>query len=290
MIDEPQPQISELDVPAVTASVQDELSTEPLAAETELEATLRELARLDEVNFAQQSTEIELANVQEDTVAPASIEIELAEPKHFVASEKAIQSYDEDSSLARLIENIKTGNTTQRSAAVRELIQTDEEQAFRIITGLFDDGLVDVRNAAALALFQFKRDCAASFTRALREASPERRGHIAAAINGSGLAAQAVDNLIGESREKTYDAFSMLFLMARAGEVKVLLKTIEQHPEVAVRLSVIKLLTFCNQPNIIPAFRSLAVRGTLPTEVRSAVMEAIYQISSNSRENSQSAA
>jgi len=48
---------------------------------------------------------------------------------------------------------------------------------------------------------------------------------------------------------------------------------------------VIRLLTFCNQPNIIPAFRSLAVRATLPTEIRSAIMEAIYQISSNARQS-----
>jgi hypothetical protein len=53
---------------------------------------------------------------------------------------------------------------------------------------------------------------------------------------------------------------------------------------------VIKLLTFSSQPEIIPAFRSLAVRAALPTEVRSAVMEAIYQISSNARQNNLSAA
>ena len=78
--------------------------------------------------------------------------------------------------------------------------------------------------------------------------------------------------------------------MAKAGEVQTLLDTIENHPDIAVRLSVIRLLTFSNQPDIIPAFRRLAVRGTLPTEVRSAVMEAFYQISSNARDNSASAA
>lgn len=78
--------------------------------------------------------------------------------------------------------------------------------------------------------------------------------------------------------------------MAKAGEVQMLLQTIEKHPDIAVRLSVIRLLTFCNQPDIVLAFRSLAVRGSLPTEVRSALMEAIYQISNNNRENSRSAA
>jgi len=42
---------------------------------------------------------------------------------------------------------------------------------------------------------------------------------------------------------------------------------------------VIKLLTFSNQPDIVVKFRSLAVKGALPPEVRSAAMESIYQIS-----------
>ena len=104
------------------------------------------------------------------------------------------------------------------------------------------------------------------------------------------LAAQAIQSLTGANREETYDAFSILFLMAKAGEVELLLQTIERHPDTEVQLSVIKLLTFCNQPEIIPAFRSLAIRGSLPTEVRAAVMDAIYQISGNAREQSLSVA
>jgi hypothetical protein len=109
-------------------------------------------------------------------------------------------------------------------------------------------------------------------------------------MDNSGLAEEAIQDLVGEGREKTYDAFSLLFLMARAGEVQRLLQTVEKHADVNVRLSVVKLLTFCDQPDIIPAFRRLAVRGALPTEVRSAVMEAIYQISDKARKDSVSAA
>ena len=106
----------------------------------------------------------------------------------------------------------------------------------------------------------------------------------------SGLAASAVGNLSGESREKTYDAFSLLFLMSKAGEVKPLMQAIEDYPNVEVRIAVVKLLALSGQAEIVPAFRRLAVRGSLPSEVRSAVMEAIYQISSQARENASSAA
>jgi hypothetical protein len=98
------------------------------------------------------------------------------------------------------------------------------------------------------------------------------------------LAGEAVSHLTGESREKTYDAFSLLFLMAKAGEVHPLMQAIEEYPNVEVRIAVVKLLALSGQPEIVPAFRRLAVRGSLPSEVRSAVMEAIYQISSQARE------
>ncbi|MBC7910017.1 MAG: HEAT repeat domain-containing protein [Pyrinomonadaceae bacterium] len=69
--------------------------------------------------------------------------------------------------------------------------------------------------------------------------------------------------------------------MAKAGEVQPLIRAIEGHPNNEVRLAVVKLLALSGQKEILPAFRRLAVRGSLPTEVRSAVMEAIYQISSS---------
>jgi hypothetical protein len=228
----------------------------------------------------------------EDSFAPEWIESVEAPEKSLdlVLTEKGLQLPGHGQSSAMLTEALKSGGPVKRTAALQELAQWDETDAFGLITDLFDDPSAEVRNAAAHALHEFKPDRAASFTRALREASAQRRHNIAAALNGSGLATQAINSLVGEGREKTYDAFSILFLMAKAGEVQTLLETIEKHPDVAVRLSVIRLLTFSNQPDIIPAFRSLAVRGSLPTEVRSAVMEAIYQISSNARDNSLSAA
>ena len=139
-------------------------------------------------------------------------------------------------------------------------------------------------------MFDLQPDRAATFTRALREGTPERRRKIGQALAGSGLAKDAIANLTGESREKTYDAFSLLFLMAKAGEVQPLMQAIEDYPNVEVRIAVVKLLALSGQPEIVPAFRRMAVRGSLPSEVRSAVMEAIYQIGSHARESAPSAA
>jgi hypothetical protein len=201
-------------------------------------------------------------------------------------SEKGIEetSNGQAATESALVEQLKSSDSAKREAALQQLAQLDEDAAFSLITNLFDDDSPETRNAAVRALYDFKPDRAGSLTRALREATADRRRRIATALADSGLATEAINSLAGESREKTYDAFSVLFLMAKAGEVKTLLKTIETHDSIPVQLSVIKLLTFSNQPEIVPAFRSLAVKGSLPTEIRSALMESIYQISNNARD------
>jgi HEAT repeat protein len=171
-------------------------------------------------------------------------------------------------------------NPAERAAAVNDLPRLGGEEAFRRVSAAFDDQSPEVRSAAARAMFELQEDRAAAFTRALREATPERRRKIGSAIASSGLANEAIRNLTGESRDKTYDAFSLLFLMSKAGETQPLMRAIEEHSNIEVRLAVVKLLALSGQPDILPAFRRMAVRGSLPPEVRSAVMEAIYQITS----------
>jgi len=196
----------------------------------------------------------------------------------------------ETSIVSSLAESIRTGEPAERADALQQLARLNDDDAFSLITSLFDDSSAEVRNTAARALYELRPNRTDTFTCALREASTERRRQITKALVGSGLAAEAIDNLASESQEKTYDAFSILCLMAKAGEFQSILHTIEMHPNTTVKLSVIKLLTFCNLPEIIPAFRNLAVRGSLPTEIRSALLASIYELKTKTRENSPSAA
>jgi hypothetical protein len=183
---------------------------------------------------------------------------------------------------------LQSQSAADRAAAVNQLPHLGGEEAFHHVSAAFDDPSVEVRNAAARAMFELQEDRAAVFTRALREGTPHRQRNIGSAIASSGLANEAIRNLTGESRDKTYDAFSLLFLMSKAGETQPLMRAIEEHSNIEVRLAVIKLLGLCGQPDVLPAFRRMAVRGSLPPEVRSAVMEAIYQITSQSPQEASS--
>jgi HEAT repeat protein len=203
------------------------------------------------------------------------------------AERKAEQSAlngDDSAPSAEIVAQLKDEKSSERAAALADLAEYGGDDSFRLITKSFDDPSTEVRNAAARALYHLHPDLVASFTRALREASPERRRKIGTAIAGSGLAANAINSLTGEGRDRTYDAFSMLFLMAKAGEVQPLLQAIAKHPDHEVRLTSVKLLALSNQPQILPAFRSLAARETLTPDVQTAVMEAIYLLSSQARE------
>jgi hypothetical protein len=219
---------------------------------------------------------LEVKGVEESAPVPEIKEIELAG-----INRGATHVEDDFASVpGGILRRLGSEIASERAAAVSDLVRIGGDDSFREISAAFDDPAQLVRDAAARALFDLSDDHASSFTRALREAPPDRRRRIGNALASSGLANKAIGHLMGESREKTYDAFSLLFLMSKAGETQPLMRAIEEHPNSEVRLAVVKLLALSGQQDILPAFRRLAVRGSLPTEVRSAVMEAIYQISS----------
>jgi HEAT repeat protein len=278
---EPPPTIEQASQPTAAerpASVLEPSSGEALPTEA---APPAEGARgVEHVSVASVEKEIVPGGFGESATPPVS-ESGAASP-FAASSEKGVAPFDEFSTVpASIQQRLASREAAERAAAIAELSRVDTDEAFQQICSAFDDEAKEVRSAAARALYELRSDRAESFTRALREATPERRRHVGSAISSSGLAGEAVSQLTGESREKTYEAFSLLFLMAKAGEVQPLIRAIEVHQNSEVRLAVVKLLALSGQKEILPAFRRLAVRGSLPTEVRSAVMEAIYQISSS---------
>jgi ParB family transcriptional regulator, chromosome partitioning protein len=150
----------------------------------------------------------------------------------------------------------------KRAAAVAELGRSGSKEAFNIIANSFDDSSPHVRNAAARALRKLEPARTVDlFNRALEEGSPERRQNIGAAIAASGVAAEAIDDLVSESREETYTSLSILFVMAKAGEVEPLVKAIEEHENDEVRRAVIKLLNLSGQAEVADAALQRHVLG-----------------------------
>ncbi len=157
---------------------------------------------------------------------------------------------DPDAVLARLT----SAEVPERAAALADVPALGVPDAFQLIVKHFDDPAEEVRNSAARSLREIDPLRPVDpFTRALEEASTDRRRNIGLAIASSGLAAQALNDLDAESREDTYNALCLLFVMAKTGEVKPLVDAIETHPDVEVRRAAIKLLNLSGQSELAEA-------------------------------------
>lgn len=189
-----------------------------MAAETVEQETVEELAPA-------------AAAVDETTVADVSAEAEPVADQHPEVP-PAIASY------------LHSVDPYKRAAAVAELARSQASVAFPQIARCFDDHSPLVRNAAARALRKLEPQKTVDlFNRAIEEGSEERRKNIGAAIAESGVAAEAIENLVSESREETYNALSMLFVMAKSGEIAPLVQAVEEHENEEVCRAAIKLLT-----------------------------------------------
>jgi len=141
------------------------------------------------------------------------------------------------------------------------------------------DALSGVRHdqfCNTLCLPQLDPDRAASLVNdALRDGSPEERRRIGSALADSGLLYEAIDDLMAENHGHCYSAFSLLFLVAKAGVVEPLSSVIEKHPSLDLSLAVIRLLASSGEPEVAVTLQRLASNTTLAPELRSAATESL---------------
>jgi hypothetical protein len=156
----------------------------------------------------------------------------------------------------------------------------DVEASLHQIAESLEEPLAAVRKMSVRDLYDLDPERAASFfNNALREASHEERQEIGAAIAASGVVDEAINNLMEGNRENCYRELSLLFLVAKAGEVQPLIRLIEKHPDMHLRLAMVRLLASSGGPEVLSAFRQLALGRSLELGVQLALLEAITQIS-----------
>jgi len=150
---------------------------------------------------------------------------------------------------------------------------------FDEIAQSLDDPSPEVRKKAVRELYELDPDQAATLVNeALRAGSPEERRRIGTALADSGLLYEAIDDLMAENYESCYGAFSLLFLVAKAGVVEPLTAFIEKHRSLDLSLAVIRLLASSGEPEVTPALEKLAAKTSLSPELRNAAAEAVLQL------------
>src|SRR5688572_10092168 len=167
----------------------------------------------------------------------------------------------------------------QRRQFAKLSISKPFNRHFDEIAQSLDDPSPEIRQQAVRDLYELDPDQAATLVNdALRAGSPDERRRIGLALADSGLIYEAINDLMAENHESCYGAFSLLFLVAKAGVVEPLTTIIENHPSVDLSLAVIRLLASSRQHEVVPALQRLAASTSLAAELRSAASEAVTQI------------
>jgi len=177
--------------------------------------------------------------------------------------------------------DIATLREAAQQLAQRRIKPQKSNFQFDQIAELLDDPSAAVREKAVRDLYELDADRAATLVNdALRDGSPEERRRLGSALADSGLLYEAIDDLMAENHEHCYSAFSLLFLVAKAGVVEPLSTVIEKHPSLDLSLAVIRLLASSGEPEVASTLERLASNASLPSELRSAAAESISQLAS----------
>jgi len=174
-------------------------------------------------------------------------------------------------------EQVKRRNSRAKLGLVR-IPRTPFEQ----VAESLDDPSAEVREKAVRDLYEMDPDQAATLVNnALRDGSPEERRRIGRALADSGLLYEAIDDLMAPNHESCYGAFSLLFLVAKAGVVEPLSTVIEKHPSVDLSLAVIRLLASSGEAGVATTLQRLASNEALSPALRSAAAESANQLRSS---------
>lgn len=237
--------------------------------------------RTRESSVDEDASPIAASEVKDEIVAERGIKVGTTDDEQpHVAEVSEAETESPVSDADQFSSDKDSAEVDDSSAQGARVWRAVDEKSLPEIIAAFDDPSEEVRNGAAHALYNLNSDRVGSFTRVLREAAPASRLKIGSAFASSRLADACITQLSGASPVKAIEAFSLLFLMVKAGEIHPLLQAIEEHPNSEVRMAVIKLLALSEQRELLPDLRRLVEQKSLPTAVRSALMQTIYQISS----------
>ncbi|HST52716.1 MAG TPA: HEAT repeat domain-containing protein [Pyrinomonadaceae bacterium] len=162
-----------------------------------------------------------------------------------------------------------------RAAAVTSLGVVDHELVFAPVIIALADEAREVRAAAARALSRLSFDRADAYVRVFESADSKTLRGVARACSKAGLASQAISRLASEDRRQAYEAFSLLSLCVKAGEVQPILDAVECHRDIEVRFACINLLATSLKPETCEQLTRVAENGGVPEKVRRTILETV---------------
>ncbi|MGI9106176.1 MAG: HEAT repeat domain-containing protein [Pyrinomonadaceae bacterium] len=216
--------------------------------------------------------------LEDETLADALERLESADVEMRVAAAQQLAQFQ----VRRSVEALTAMAAGDRDAAVRAAAVTSlgnigHQSVFPSVLIAMADEAREVRAAAARALSRLSFDRADAYVRVLETADAETLRHLASACVGAGLANQALSRLASNDRRQAYEAFSLLSLVAKGGQADLILKVVEEHKDLNMRLAAARLLGLMAEPELDLRLRRIALGANAPEKLRTAILEAVYR-------------
>jgi HEAT repeat protein len=216
--------------------------------------------------------------MEDETLADALERLDCADVEARVAAAQQLAQFQ----VQRSVEALTSLAANDRDAAVRAAAITSlgnigHETVFPSVLISMADEAREVRAAAARALSRLSFDRADAYVRVLETADEVTLRHLASACVGAGLANQALSRLASDDRRQAYEAFSLLSLVAKGGQSDLILKVVEEHKDLNVRLAASRLLGLMGDAELDMRLRRIALGANVPEKLRTAILEAVYR-------------
>lgn len=207
------------------------------------------------------------------------------DPDLLSAVEQAYDEYEEDETFreiaVKVLAKFKTRNAVEglsqmslydlsaniRSKAVSALAEFDHESVFETILLACADPTREVRAAAARALFRLSFDRAEAWKRIINTDDKFRMSMAAKAAIESDILSKSIDRLVHQDMKIAYEAFALVALVQKAGEMQPIVDAFKRTKDDRVRLAILHVAAVVAESESIEAFNAVGEEG-LSDEVK----------------------
>lgn len=168
--------------------------------------------------------------------------------------------------MSRLVRNDPSPQI--RAKAVAALAEYDHESVFPPIVLASADATREVRAAAAKALFTLSFDRAHCWARLAEMYDDPLSLQLAKAAIEGGLAARSLDRLAHTDLRAAYEAFALMVLLIRSGEIAPIIEAIRQGRDNRIKLALLHVVSVEKNAECIAEVKALADKTIFPSEIR----------------------
>jgi hypothetical protein len=204
------------------------------------------------------------------------------DPDLLSAVDQAHDEYEEEEAFreiaVKVLAKFKTRNSVEglsqmalydlssniRSKAVSTLTDFDHESVFETILLACADPTREVRAAAARGLFRLSFDRAEAWKRIIDTGDKFRMSMAAKAAIESNILSSSIDRLIHQDMKIAYEAFALVALAIKAGEIQPIIDAFRSSRDDRVRFAIIHVVAVVGEPDSIEALSALESEDLSP--------------------------